>query len=140
MILPLQPSGMNNSRLDRLIRELGGEVDGEPGYWRFSAMGTTLLCVTDESHDRMRIMTPVAEIKDISEEELRSCMEANFDRALDARYCIKGDTLWGAFIHPLNSLREEQFHSAVRQVCEVARNFGTTYSSGELIFGDGGSE
>ncbi len=39
-----------------------------------------------------------------------------------------------AYIHPLSPLRPEEVYSALRQVAELVKTFGTTYSSGELVF------
>jgi len=133
--VPTSP-GMNNRKLDTLIRRMGDKIDGHPGYWEFNYFDSRLVCITDESHDRMRVMTPIAQVDDLDDELIMACLAANFDRALDARYCINSDTLWGAFIHPLYSLTDDQFHSACSQVAEVARTFGSTFSSGELAFGE----
>ena len=127
--------GMHNKHLDSLIREVGEDVRGDLGFWEFSLNGRRLCCMTDESHDRMRVMTPIADLSDVSAEQLQTCLEANFDRALDARYCLNEDTLWGAFIHPLSSLHASLFRSACRQVVNIAVHFGDSYSSGELRFG-----
>ena len=135
MIMSADSGSMNNRRLDAIIREIGTEVDGQLGFWQFEVHGRRLVCITDESHDRVRIMTPITERDQLSSELIYACMEANYDRALDARYCINDETLWGAYMHPLRSLQEKQFRSACRQVAEVAANFGTTFSSGELRFG-----
>ena len=80
-------------------------------------------------------MTIVAEADLADAEEMARCLHANFDRALDARYCLKEGKLWSAFIHPLGSLDEELFLSAVQQVATLADNDGTTYSGGDLVFG-----
>lgn len=138
MIMSADGGAMNNRRLDMIIRDIGENVDGQLGFWQFDAFGRRLVCITDESHDRLRIMTPITERDQLSSELIYTCMEANYDRALDARYCINDDTLWGAYIHPLRSLQENQFRSACSQVAEVATNFGTTFSSGELRFGGDG--
>ncbi len=135
MIAPLQPAPMDNDRLFRLLRELADDVEGEPGYWRFSIEGVSLICLTDESHDRMRIIAPIKESGEVSQEELQACLEANFDRALDARYCVSRDMLWSAFIHPLGELSDGFLCSGVEQVVNLAKNFGTSYSSGALAFG-----
>lgn len=135
MIMSNERRHMTNEHLDTLIREIGDAVDGNLGFWEFTVQGRRLCCITDESHDRMRVMTPIAEVKDITEEQLKRCMEANFDRALDARYCIHESTIWGVFIHPLSSLHASYFRSACNQVAQIAQNFGHTYSSGELRFG-----
>lgn len=83
----------------------------------------------------MRVMAPIAEIENINTEEIHACMEANFDRALDARYSMRNGQLFGAYIHPPSTLTENYFLSAVHQVVAVKANFGSTYSSSELFFG-----
>lgn len=137
VIAPIHPEPMNNKRLAELIQSVGKDVEGNPGAWSFTMRRRKLYCFTDETHDRMRIVTPVAEVSKLDETELKKCMEANFDRALDARYCVYKGALWAAFIHPLAELSEGYFKSGVEQVVTLAENFGTTSNSGALIFGGG---
>lgn len=128
-------TAMNNARLDTLIRERGRIEDGKPGFWRFEYRERIVMVITDESHNRMRIITPVAEVTDLSEEIWLLALGANFDRALDARYAINGDYLWSAFIHPLQELTDNQFVDALDQTVSLAANFGTSFSSSDLRFG-----
>lgn len=128
-------SVMTNARLDELVRELSGEVQGQLGYWKMKVSGRDIFVVTDESHNRMRIMTPVTDDKGLDTEELHRLLSANFDRALDAKYAISNGTLWSVFTHPLAELTDEQFIGCVGQVVTLADNFGTSYSSSGLFFG-----
>lgn len=128
-------SMMNNARLDSIIRSLGSLEEGQPGYWRFEFKERIVLVLTDESHNRMRIITPVVEATEIGEEIWLMALSANFDRALDARYAINGDYLWSAFIHPLKELSEAQFEDGLDQVVTLASNFGTSFASTDLQFG-----
>ena len=127
--------GMTNERLAELLHEHAQVQEGQPGFWRVIFQSRTLLIVTDESHNRMRIMTPVAEQSELDEATLRTVLSANFDRALDARYATSGEHLWSTFIHPLRELTARQFVDALRQVATLADNFGTSYTSGSLVFG-----
>ena len=133
-MISIQSSGMNNKRLGELIATIGSDVEGQPGFWQFNFGEIRLICITDETHDRMRVMTPIASVEELGSEHILACMNANFDRALDARYCVNNDMLWGAFIHPLGCLTDSLFHSACSQVSDVAVNFGGSYSSGGLSF------
>ena len=127
---------MNNHRLDTLIREHADKVhEDNMGYWKFEYQDRVLIMMTDESHNRMRIITPVAEVSELGEEVWLLCMSANFDRALDARYAVSGDYLWSCFIHPLGQLDDAQFIDGMNQVATLADNFGTSFSSGDLMFG-----
>jgi len=67
-------------------------------------------------------------------------LQANFDSALDARYAVANGVLWSAYIHPLSSLQDKQFLEAVGQVVNLTSTFGSSYSSGALIFNGGDSK
>ena len=128
---------MTNQRLGELIGELGDDVQGRPGYWQFNIQGRDLLVITDESHNRMRIITPVTAEEQLDAAELSRLLHANYDRALDAKYALSNGTLWSVFTHPLEELTDEQFIGCVGQVATLADNFGTSYASSGLLFGGG---
>ena len=88
----------------------------------------------------MRIFTPIADQKDLKEGELITMLEANFHAALDAKYALYGGFVVSLFTHPLAELTSEQFKDAVKQVAVAGQNFGTTYSSTDLIFGSATEE
>ena len=135
MIAPYQK--MNNERLEQLLSDLVANLSGKIGQWEFLMEGVQLYCITDESYDRMRIVAPIAELKDIPRGEIQKCMEANFDRTLDARYCVYRDHLWSAFVHPLSELSDQFLESALAQVVRLHKNFGGSYSSGTLVINKG---
>ena len=62
-----------------------------------------------------------------------------FDTALDARYAIAQGQLWSTFIHPLDSLTQDDFVSALAQTVTLVKTYGTTFSSGAMSFGGGDS-
>lgn len=128
---------MDNVRLDTLIRELLGEVEGQLGYWKFVVGKRDLLVVTDQHHNRMRIMTPIIAQEQLDKDVLILLLEANYDRALDAKYALSEGALWSVFTHPLKELTDEQFIGCTGQVATLADNFGSSYASGNLFFGGG---
>lgn len=108
--------------------------------WQFTLEERQVTVVTDTNHDRMRIFVPIAPADGLPDAMVRRLMKANFDTALDARYAIAQDILWGTFIHPLSPLTERQFLSGIGQTVNLARTYGTTFSSGELSYGGGDSQ
>lgn len=136
MIAPAS-SPMNNRRLQQILRQECEQVEGELGFWQATFADRELLVVTDESHNRMRIMTPIVAEDRIAEEELRTLLAANFDRALDAKFAMSHGQLWSVFVHPLGQLVDEMVLDALRQVATLADNYGTTYASTELFFAGG---
>lgn len=131
---------MTNDRLDEIIHRLDDQVEGRKGYWRFKVSNLEVTVITDEKADRMRIIVPVMETGDLGTEQLYRIMQANFDTAMDARYAIAKNILWSAYIHPLAALDDEEFLTGLGQTVNLVTNYGTTYSSGALMFGDGDSK
>lgn len=105
----------------------------------FEVDGTPVTLVFDVNADRMRLFTRVASSDGLSGAQLKRLMQANFDTALDARYAIAGGQVWSTFMHPLVSLSQDDFVSAIAQTVTLARTYGTTFSSGALSFGAGDS-
>ena len=135
-----KPAGrqpMTNKKLDDLIRQITSDVVGQMGNWQFLINKRDILVITDERHNRMRIMSPVTTQDRLNEAELTRLLEANFSSALDAKYALRDQTLWSVFTHPLGELSDEQFLDCVAQVANLANNFGQSYASGNLFFGAG---
>ncbi len=137
---PAPTAPMSNARLDELIRRIDPKAEGGPGFWRLTVEERTLMVITDERADRMRIITPVAPAEALEPARLARLLQANFDSALDARYAIARGILWTAFIHPLGSLADAEFLAGLGQVVNLAASYGSSYSSGALQFQGGDSQ
>lgn len=125
---------MDNDKLNSIIYTISDQVEGVNGRWEFLIDSTYFICLTDEFHNRMRIISPINEMKNILNIQINNCMEANFHTALDVKYAISDEVLWVVYIHPLKELSKDQLLSAISQVYSGVKTFGTTYSSGALSF------
>jgi hypothetical protein len=90
--------------------------------------------LSDVMHDRMRIISSITTYSNLAPKIKDALMSSNFHLALDARYAVSEDVLYAAFIHPLSTLDEKDFQSALKQVHNLVATFGKTYSSGQLEF------
>lgn len=131
----IAPMAFDNQALGRILGAHTKVIEGSDGFWHIEFQSRLLTIITDEFHDRMRVIAPIIEAKDVDSDLAMTLLQSNFDRALDARYAMTDDYLWSAFIHPLSPLSEPQVLSAIRQVATLADNFGSSFSSGELTFG-----
>lgn len=129
-----QDDKMTNEKLHTIFTEISQEMEGTKGSWQFIIDSTYFICLTDETHNRMRIISPIIETTEMNTDQIGKCMEANFHTVLDTKYAISDGVLWSVFIHPLAELTEEQVLSAILQVYSGAKTFGTHYSSGLLSF------
>lgn len=130
------PSGkMTNERLQELLTAETKKVEGQLGNWRADYNGLPLFIITDENANRMRIISPIIEEKKLTAADLKTLLEANFDKALDAKYSIYQKLLWSTYAHPLGELTDDQFKDALKQVFNLVRTYGTSYSSTGVVFG-----
>lgn len=125
--------------IDTALKKIDKDIKRETNIWQFKLGARQVIVITDPLAERMRIMVPIGDAGLLSPELLTRLMQANFDSALDARYAIAQDVLWGTFIHPLTSLDEKGFVSGLAQAIAVADNFGGSFSSGAVVFGGGDS-
>lgn len=126
---------MTNEKIQKILYREAQDVEGQLGAWQFNYRQHQTMILTDESANRMRIMTPVIEEKDLEEGQLKLMLEANFDRALDAKYALFDGLVWAVFTHPLAELEVEQFKDAMNQVITLSETFGSTYNSTGFVFG-----
>ena len=129
--------GMTNKIMDSILKTETTNIEGDLGNWQVLYRELPIFILTDEANNRMRIFTPFAQSTALEAEELNKMLEANFHTALDAKYSIFEGFVISVFTHPLRELTRKQFVDAMGQVVNLAQNFGTTYSSTELIFGGG---
>lgn len=135
------PEGkMTIGRMDEIVKRLDPKVvSARPGAWQFRVSNRVVIIITDTENNRMRILSPVAQVETLPEGALQRLLQANFDTALDARYAIARGVVWATFIHPLAALHDRQFISAIGQTVNLVETFGTTFSSGAMSFGGGDS-
>ncbi|GAA3588727.1 hypothetical protein GCM10022396_02460 [Flavivirga amylovorans] len=125
---------MNNEKLSKIYISVSDSIQGNPGAWQFFVKETPLISITDTNHNRMRIMSPIADSNSLSDELIKAALVANFHTALDVKYAVSDGVLWSVFIHPLKELSEHQVKDAVSQVYHAHINFGTTFASTALTF------
>lgn len=134
-----QDTSMTAERLAQIIMDIDPDAAITPSGIELTIEDIPVLVVMAPAADRMRAMVPIASVEDVTAEEMSRMMQANFDTALDARYAVAQDRVWGVFIHPLGALEREQFLSAIAQTVNLARTYGTLYSGGAQVFGGGDS-
>lgn len=126
---------MSQQQMEAIVKDIASQAAGANGFVSFVYQDVPMTLLSDNVHNRMRIIAAVADYNTLSKEQLNAVMESNFHKALDARYAVSDNILYAAFIHPMEELTEWQIKSAVYQVANLVKSFGTEYSSGALQFG-----
>lgn len=129
-----QSQTMSNQELGTIISVVSDNITGNTGRWQFNIKDTVLICLTDSTNNRMRIMSPVMESYKLTEELKTLSLSANFHTALDVKYAISDNVLWSVFTHPLKELSKDQVIDAISQVYYANVNFGSSFASTSLVF------
>ena len=130
----LSTTEMTQEKMESFVTENNEVLNEQKGYVLFKYQGVKMALLSDEEHNRMRIISPITKYSNLAPKIKDSLMHSNFHLALDARYAVSEDTLYSCFIHPLSTLAEEDLKSALKQVYNLSSSFGKTYSSGQLDF------
>lgn len=127
--------GLSNKQIVYVLESEGTlSEESQDGYWELYYKDRTLIVITNEASDRIRVMTPVVEKKNIKPEQYLELLQAQYHGTLDVRYALHNDVLWSVYAHPLDDLTREELTNALSQVYYAAYNFGTTYlSTGDII-------
>ena len=130
---------MTLGRMADIVLALDPDASIAGTGFAFSIDDIPVLIVTDVRANRMRAMVPIRSAEAMTAEEMQRVMQANFDSALDARYAVAQGRLWGVFLHPFKELERDQLISGLAQTVNVAKTYGTLFTSGAGQFGAGDS-
>ncbi len=125
---------MTSAAISKLIESYLSEIEGRPGFWRGLREEVPIYVFSDDQNDRMRLMAPIGELRELDPSILQVLLQANYDRALDAKYALRGLEVWAVSVHPLATLAPDDFASFLEQVVKLVKNTGTTYASSDLVF------
>lgn len=132
--LALTAQQMTSEKLMEIIKAEADTLSIQGNSARFLFNDAVLICIYDESANRMRIISPIVEREKLGEEELLNALVANFHSALDVKYALSDEIIWSVYAHPLKELSEAQVVDAIQQVYAAAITFGESYSSTNLVF------
>lgn len=130
---------MSGEKLAEIVQSLDEDAVVNENSVIFEITDRELMMVYDSTANRMRIISPIIQVSALPEGVMERMLQANYDAVLDARYAVANDLVWSVFIHPLSTLTEDDFISALAQTVTAAETFGTSYTSGAVVFGGGDS-
>jgi hypothetical protein len=134
---PSSSEPMDQNRVEQIFSDQVEAITGPTGALQSQIDGISIYCISDPANDRMRIVAPISRLSGLDPRINEVLLRANFHSALDARYAISDGVIFAAFLHPISSLTPVQIESAVSQVISLVKTFGTTFSSGGLVFPEG---
>lgn len=128
---------MSADSLAEIIKTFDEDAEVSGNAVQFSLLERDLIMVYDENADRMRIITPIAKAGLADSALMERMLQANYDAVLDVRYAMANDIIWVVYLHTLSTVTKDDFLSGIAQAVTAAETFGTSFTSGAMVFGGG---
>jgi hypothetical protein len=126
---------MDQVRMEMVFSEQVAAIEGPSGALRTIHEGVEVYLISDPENDQMRLLSRIAPVAQLDPRIFNILLQANFYLTLDARYAVSDGTVFGVYMHSISSLTRAELISAFDQVVALAKNFGTTFSAGEIDLG-----
>ena len=131
----LTAQNMTLEKLKIYITEDARVIEDQGNMVEYEMDSIRIYMVVDVASDRMRFVAGVAEASSLTPEDHKLLLEANYDRALDAKYALSNGVLWSVFVHPLSDLTPYLIKNGLYQVRNLVYTYGTSYTSTGMVFG-----
>lgn len=93
-------SPMTGERLVDLVKSIDDKASNQGNTWQFTFQERPIILIYDEKADRMRMFSPIGPETALDAGLTRRMLQANFDSALDARYAVANNLIWGGIYSP----------------------------------------
>ena len=128
-------AGMTQHEMEIVFAGEVEKIEGPTGALRTQIDTFNVYLVSDVTFDRMQILMPIARTDGLDRRVFNVLLEANFQKTLDARYAVSEGIVYGIYLHPISTLTPAMIRSALEQVVNLGRTYGTTFSSQTQPFG-----
>ena len=130
-----ESAGMTQYEMEIVFAGEVEKIEGPAGAIRTQIDTFNVYLVSDVGFDRMQILMPIARTDGLDRRVFNALLEANFQKTLDARYAVSEGVVYGIYLHPISTLTPAMIRSALEQVVNLGRTYGTTFSSQTQPFG-----
>ena len=122
---------MNDHKLIKHLKTECDSISGEDGNYQLFYRGIVVLAVIDKESDRLKLLSPIVYLKDINEDEITKCLEANFDNLQKIKYAVSNDIIWSIYDNSYKKISTTQIDEALLQLYYSTGTFGGKYSSSD---------
>ena len=109
-------------------------IENDISHWEFKYKSRKMFILFERDKDRIKMFSAITRSNDLTKNDMKEILTANFENTFDIRYSFYKGWLWSNFSHKISELTINEFLDAREQVFILAKNYGTYYMSIEPVW------
>ena len=115
--------------IDSIITSDCEIIAKDKGHWEFKYHSRKIFILFEKEKNRIKIFTAITRSNDLTKNDMKEILTANFEKTFDVKYSFYKGWLWSNFSHKISELTIDEFIDAREQVFNLAKNYCTYYMS-----------
>ena len=104
-------------------------MEKDKDHWEFKFKSRKIFILFEKDKDQIKIFSAITRSNDLTKNEMKEILTANFEKTYDVRYSFYKGWLWANFSHKISELTINEFLDTREQIFTLAKNYGTYYMS-----------
>jgi hypothetical protein len=104
-------------------------MEKDKDHWEFKFKSRKIFILFEKDKDRIKMFSAITRSNDLTKNEMKEILTANFEKTYDVRYSFYKGWLWANFSHKISELTINEFLDTREQIFTLAKNYGTYYMS-----------
>ena len=117
------------SYIDSILMSDCEIIEKDKDHWEFKFKSRKIFILYERDKDRLKMFSAISRSNDLTKNDMKEILTANFEKTFDVRYSFYKGWLWSNFSHKISELTINEFLDARDQVFTLSKNYGTYYMS-----------
>lgn len=122
------------SDIDSIISLDSKIIEKDKEHWEFEYKSRKIFVLFEREKDQLKIFTAITRSNDLTKNDMKDILTANFEKTNDVKYSFYKGWLWSNFSHKISELTINEFIDARSQVFTLAKYYGTYFMSVEPVW------
>ena len=122
------------SDIDSILTLDSEIIEKDKDHWDFKYKSRKMFILFERDKDRLKMFTAITRSNDLTKNDMKEILTANFEKTYDVKYSFFKGWLWSNYSHKISELTINEFIDARNQVFTLAKNYGTNYMSIEPVW------
>ena len=96
--------------IDSIITSDCEIIEKDKEHWEFKFKSRKIFILYERDKDRLKMFSAISRSNDLTKNDMKEILTANFEKTFDVRYSFYKGWLWSNFSHKISELTINEFH------------------------------